>query len=226
MGPVGPRLFPWLFERGAAYLAAFIALSVALGAFVTGVVGEADLLPQVLGEVLPLRDVFAALIFVSVGMLVDPAFVVCGRRPAAGGPGGAPDRAGEGAAGGGARRRVPLPAAHRASDRGAPWAVRRVLLPAGPLGADLVAVVATAIGTMLAASAISIVLAAPLYGAALPAVRRLEPRLLDLSARLGRSAPPPSEAAAGPGGTPTGAAPAAWGGWWGRRCAVGASPCR
>lgn len=40
------------------------------------VVGESDLSHQILGDILPLRDIFAGLFFVSVGMLVDPWFVL------------------------------------------------------------------------------------------------------------------------------------------------------
>jgi CPA2 family monovalent cation:H+ antiporter-2 len=62
---------------GLAYSATYFGLSVALGAFVAGiVVGESDLSHQILGEILPMRDIFAGLFFVSVGMLVDPGFVI------------------------------------------------------------------------------------------------------------------------------------------------------
>jgi monovalent cation:H+ antiporter-2, CPA2 family len=93
--PVGTRVLPWLFEQiaalrsrelfllavaaialGTAYLSTFFGLSLALGAFVAGVaVSESDLSHQIIGEILPLRDVLAALFFVSVGMLFDPMFV-------------------------------------------------------------------------------------------------------------------------------------------------------
>jgi len=62
-----------------ALLAAFISsavfgLSLALGAFVAGlVVSESELSYQAAGEILPFRDLFAVLFFVSVGMLLDPA---------------------------------------------------------------------------------------------------------------------------------------------------------
>jgi CPA2 family monovalent cation:H+ antiporter-2 len=50
-----------------------MGLSLALGAFLAGlVVSESDLSHRVLGELLPTRDVFAVLFFVSVGMLIDP----------------------------------------------------------------------------------------------------------------------------------------------------------
>jgi CPA2 family monovalent cation:H+ antiporter-2 len=51
----------------------FMGLSLALGAFLAGlVVSESDLSHRVLGDLLPTRDVFAVLFFVSVGMLIDP----------------------------------------------------------------------------------------------------------------------------------------------------------
>lgn len=94
--PIGTRVLPWLLAHvaqlrnrevfvltvavlalGVSYAASLSGLSLALGAFVAGVVvGESDLSHQVLGEVLPLRDIFAGLFFVSVGMLVDPDFVL------------------------------------------------------------------------------------------------------------------------------------------------------
>ena len=52
-------------------------MSLALGAFLAGVViGESDVSHQVGAEVLPFREIFAAIFFVSVGMLVNPAAVV------------------------------------------------------------------------------------------------------------------------------------------------------
>lgn len=94
--PVGSRVLPWFFERvaalqnrevfiltvatfalGTAYVSSLFGLSLALGAFVAGVVvSESDLSHQILGEIEPLRDIFAGLFFVSVGMLVDPMFVL------------------------------------------------------------------------------------------------------------------------------------------------------
>ena len=90
---VGTRLLPWIFVSVArlrsselfllavvatALLTAFVSsavfgLSLALGAFVAGIlVSESDLSHQAAAEVLPFRDLFAVLFFVSVGMLVDP----------------------------------------------------------------------------------------------------------------------------------------------------------
>jgi CPA2 family monovalent cation:H+ antiporter-2 len=59
---------------GAAY--AFGA-SMALGAFLAGmVVGQTTMSHQAAADALPLRDAFAVLFFVSVGMLLDPSFLV------------------------------------------------------------------------------------------------------------------------------------------------------
>ena len=49
-------------------------VSMALGAFLAGlVVGRSDYAQRAASEALPLRDAFAVLFFVSVGMLLDPA---------------------------------------------------------------------------------------------------------------------------------------------------------
>ncbi len=65
------------FALGTAYLSTLFGLSLGLGAFVAGiVVSESDLSHQIAGEIMPLRDIFAALFFVSVGMLIDPGFVL------------------------------------------------------------------------------------------------------------------------------------------------------
>lgn len=94
--PLGLRVVPWALEvlasfrsreifvlgivtlaLGTALLASAFGISLALGAFVAGlVIGESDLSHEVLGETRPFRDLFAGLFFVSVGMLVDPRFVV------------------------------------------------------------------------------------------------------------------------------------------------------
>ena len=59
-----------------AVLAQQLGYSVALGAFIAGVVvGESGRGPEVEHTVAPLRDVFAAIFFVSIGMTVDPAAV-------------------------------------------------------------------------------------------------------------------------------------------------------
>jgi monovalent cation:H+ antiporter-2, CPA2 family len=93
----GTRFMPWLLTRIAhtrsreLFILAVVALalgtalaayelfsiSLALGAFLAGVVlGESDISHQVGAEVIPFRDIFTVLFFVSVGMLVNPAFVL------------------------------------------------------------------------------------------------------------------------------------------------------
>jgi CPA2 family monovalent cation:H+ antiporter-2 len=93
---LGGRIFPWLLTRiaqrgsrelfllatlvlslGTALLATQgFGLSLAIGAFVAGlVVSESEVHYRILGEILPLRDAFAILFFVSVGMLIDPRFI-------------------------------------------------------------------------------------------------------------------------------------------------------
>jgi monovalent cation:H+ antiporter-2, CPA2 family len=94
---VGKRVLPWLLKQiahtrsrelfilavvamalGAAYAAyALFDVSLALGAFLAGVVvGESEVHHQVGAEVVPFRDFFAVLFFVSVGMLVNPALIL------------------------------------------------------------------------------------------------------------------------------------------------------
>ncbi|MBI4297601.1 MAG: cation:proton antiporter [Chloroflexi bacterium] len=92
---LGARLVPWALGRVATlgsrelFLLSVVALSLgiafgtgaaglgmALGAFLAGLlVSESDFAYQALADVVPMRDVFAILFFVSIGMLVDPAFV-------------------------------------------------------------------------------------------------------------------------------------------------------
>ena len=94
--PVGLRVMPFIFERLAllrsrevfvlaavaialatAWMSEQFGLSLALGAFLAGLlIGESEISHQIVGELTPLRDVFAGLFFVSVGMLVNPAFLV------------------------------------------------------------------------------------------------------------------------------------------------------
>ena len=82
---------PWLLERvvrtgqreafllfviascfGAAWAASAAGLSLALGAFLAGlIVSESEYSHHALGEVLPLREIFISLFFISIGMLLD-----------------------------------------------------------------------------------------------------------------------------------------------------------
>ncbi|MFZ5724198.1 MAG: YbaL family putative K(+) efflux transporter [Pseudomonadota bacterium] len=94
---VGRRVFPWLllqvsrtgsrelFTLGVIAAALGVAfgsaelfgVSFALGAFFAGMVmRESDLSSRAANESLPLRDAFAVLFFVSVGMLFDPMVLV------------------------------------------------------------------------------------------------------------------------------------------------------
>jgi CPA2 family monovalent cation:H+ antiporter-2 len=94
--PIGLIGLPWLLHHasllrnreifvlvvvgaavGTAYVSEQFGLSLALGAFVAGLmVSESEVSYQALGELAPLRDLFAALFFVFIGMLVDPIFVL------------------------------------------------------------------------------------------------------------------------------------------------------
>jgi CPA2 family monovalent cation:H+ antiporter-2 len=66
-----------LIALGTALAAHEAGLSFALGAFLAGIViSESEFDNQVMAEIVPLRDVFATLFFVAVGMLLDPGFVV------------------------------------------------------------------------------------------------------------------------------------------------------
>ena len=96
MALFGTRVFPWLMARVAAlnsrelflicvtaiglgigYGTYLFGLSFAFGAFVAGIVlSRSDYSHQALADIGPLRDVFAMLFFVSVGMLIDPAFLL------------------------------------------------------------------------------------------------------------------------------------------------------
>ena len=90
----GARLIPWMLNRvaetrsselftlsvlavalGIAVAAThFFGVTMALGAFLAGmVVGQSEFSARAAGDALPLRDAFAVMFFLSVGMLFDPA---------------------------------------------------------------------------------------------------------------------------------------------------------
>jgi monovalent cation:H+ antiporter-2, CPA2 family len=94
---IGKRTIPWLLHAvahtgsrelfrlcvlaialGVAYGASVLFdVSFALGAFFAGMIlSESELSQRAASETLPLRDAFAVLFFVSVGMLVDPSIVL------------------------------------------------------------------------------------------------------------------------------------------------------
>jgi len=61
---------------GSAFAAYSFGLSAALGAFAVGLmISESEYAHQAFGDIVPLRDLFAALFFVSIGMLVDVMFL-------------------------------------------------------------------------------------------------------------------------------------------------------
>ncbi len=96
MALLGGRVITWLLHRVAqlgsrevfiltlvaisfstAALTSVAGLSAALGAFVAGVLlSESDFGHRALAEITPLRDTFAAMFFVSLGMLTDPVHVM------------------------------------------------------------------------------------------------------------------------------------------------------
>lgn len=62
---------------GIGYATYLSGLSFAFGAFVAGLVlSESDYSHQALSDIIPLRDIFGLLFFTSVGMLLDPRFIV------------------------------------------------------------------------------------------------------------------------------------------------------
>ncbi len=94
---VGRRVIPWILHRvaqsgsrelfrlavlsialGVAFGAAeLFGISFALGAFFAGMIlSESELSQQAAAESLPLRDAFAVLFFISVGMLFDPSILL------------------------------------------------------------------------------------------------------------------------------------------------------
>lgn len=91
----GRFVVPWILERvvgvrdrglftlgivflglGAAYVTASFGLSLALGAFIAGlVISESEYGLQALSDILPFRDTFSSVFFISVGMLLNLGFV-------------------------------------------------------------------------------------------------------------------------------------------------------
>jgi len=93
---LGRKILPWLLARvarwnskelfilsitaiglGVGYATYLFGLSFAFGAFVAGMVlSESDYSHQALSDIIPLRDIFGLLFFTSVGMLLDPYFLL------------------------------------------------------------------------------------------------------------------------------------------------------
>jgi len=66
-------LFVVLICLGTAWLSSVSGLSLALGALIAGlVISESELSHQVVADVLPLRDCFSGIFFISIGMLLNP----------------------------------------------------------------------------------------------------------------------------------------------------------
>jgi len=66
-----------VLSLGAAVSTYIFGLSVVFGAFVIGLVlRETRFAHQALAEITPLRDIFATLFFVSLGMLLSPSFIL------------------------------------------------------------------------------------------------------------------------------------------------------
>jgi CPA2 family monovalent cation:H+ antiporter-2 len=62
---------------GAAWLTAQVGLSLALGSFLAGlVISESEYGLQALSDILPFRDAFSGIFFISVGMLLDLSLLV------------------------------------------------------------------------------------------------------------------------------------------------------
>ena len=65
-----------LLILGTAYITHHAGLSFAIGAFIAGLIlAESDYNHQILAEILPLRDAFNSIFFVSVGLLLNIQFV-------------------------------------------------------------------------------------------------------------------------------------------------------
>jgi len=65
------------FALGTAWGASQLGLSLALGAFLAGIVlSESEYGHQIMADILPFRDSFNSLFFITVGMLIDLHFVV------------------------------------------------------------------------------------------------------------------------------------------------------
>lgn len=93
---LGTRLLPKLLRRvlawgsrelflvsvvaigvGVGYATESVGLSFALGAFVAGLIlSESEFSQQALSDVVPVRDIFGLLFFVTVGMLLDPRYAL------------------------------------------------------------------------------------------------------------------------------------------------------
>ncbi|MFB3122957.1 MAG: cation:proton antiporter [Candidatus Binatia bacterium] len=92
----GRTVFPWLLRQvallrnrelfvlfivficlGMAWLTSEAGLSLALGAFIAGlVISESEFSHQIIADILPLRDCFSGIFFISIGMLLNLDFLM------------------------------------------------------------------------------------------------------------------------------------------------------
>lgn len=92
----GSRFVPWFMAKvaamqsrelfllaiislslGAAFVTFLFGLSLAVGAFIAGLtLSESEFNLEILADIVPLRDTFSTLFFASIGMLLDPRFVL------------------------------------------------------------------------------------------------------------------------------------------------------
>jgi len=67
----------FLISLGTAFFSYKLGLSMALGAFLAGiVVSESEIAYQAMAEIKPLKELFMALFFISVGMLLNPGILL------------------------------------------------------------------------------------------------------------------------------------------------------
>ena len=70
-------IFIVLVSLGTSWVTAQFGLSLALGAFIAGLVlSESEYSHQIVADVLPFRDVFNSIFFISIGMLLSIGFLV------------------------------------------------------------------------------------------------------------------------------------------------------
>lgn len=69
-------IFVVLVSLGTAWLTSQFGLSMALGAFIAGVVlSESEYSHQIVADIMPFRDVFNSIFFISIGMLLSVGFL-------------------------------------------------------------------------------------------------------------------------------------------------------
>ncbi len=93
---LGKKILPWFIGKiahrnsrelfiisittvalGVSYLGSLFGFSYAFGAFIAGIaLSESDHQHRALADIIPLRDLFVLIFFVSVGMMMDPHFLL------------------------------------------------------------------------------------------------------------------------------------------------------